>query len=462
VTQTGAKQGPEATPQTAFKAFSEDGGFVQEPREAAVQRLRLLWENRRFLIVSTIAGVVLGTFIALLLPNRYESTAQLMPPDSQSGTGMALLAALSNKMETGLGAVAGDLLGLKSNGALFIGVLHSRTVQDRLIERFDLRKVYKVRLVQTARKELADNTSISEDRKSGILTIVVTDKDAKRAAAMAKAYVEELDRLVAKVSTSSARREREFLEGRLKSVDADLESAEKEFSQFSSKNAAIDIKEQGRAMVEAAAVLQGHLIAAESELEGLRQIYTDDNVRVRAVRARIDELKHQLERMGGKGEELAASSEHQSGDSLYPSIRKLPLLGVQYADLYRRTKVQEAVFEALTKQYELAKVQEAKEIPSVKVLDEPRVPEKKSFPPRFLIMFTCAFLTLVGAVVFARGKMHWAEIDDADPHKAFAQEIFQAMKVRLPWTSSNGFNSRGATVAETTDLSRRSHSTGPE
>jgi len=204
VTQTGAKQGPEATPQTAFKAFSEDGGFVQEPREAAVQRLRLLWENRRFLIVSTIAGVVLGTFIALLLPNRYESTAQLMPPDSQSGTGMALLAALSNKMETGLGAVAGDLLGLKSNGALFIGVLHSRTVQDRLIERFDLRKVYKVRLVQTARKELADNTSISEDRKSGILTIVVTDKDAKRAAAMAKAYVEELDRLVAKVSTSSA------------------------------------------------------------------------------------------------------------------------------------------------------------------------------------------------------------------------------------------------------------------
>ena len=114
-------------------------------------------------------------------------------------------------------------------------------------------------------------------------------------------------------------------------------------------------------MVEAAATLQGQLIAAQSELEGLRQIYTDNNVRVRSVRARIGELKHELERLGGKGESATSISD-QPGDSMYPSIRKLPLLGVSYADLYRRTKIQEAVLETLTKEYELAKVQEVKEI----------------------------------------------------------------------------------------------------
>ena len=222
------------------------------------------------------------------------------------------------------------------------------------------------------------------DRKSQIITISVTDHDPKRAAAMGQAYVAELNRLVAELSTSSARRERIFLEERLKSVSQDLESAEKEFSQFSSKNTTLDIKEQGKAMVEAAATLQGQYIAAQSELEGLKQIYTDNNVRVRSVRARIDELKHQLEKLGGKGESMTDASS-QPGDSLYPSIRKLPLLGVTYADLYRRTKIQEAVLETLTKEYEMAKVQEAKEIPTVKVLDPANIPDKKSFPPRTLI-----------------------------------------------------------------------------
>src|SRR5207249_1950491 len=247
-----------------------------------------------------------------------------------------------------------------------------RSVQDKLIQEFDLKKLYGDRRMEDARKDLAEHTGISVDRKSQIISLTVTDHDPKRAAAMGEAYIAELNRLVTELSTSSARRERIFLEERLKAVTQDLEAAEKEFSLFSSRNTAIDIKEQGKAMVEAAATLQGQLIAAESELEGLRQIYTDNNVRVRSVRARIDEQKHQLEKIGGKGENGAADSGQQDSfalqkDSLYPSIRKLPLLGVTYADLYRRTRVQEAVFESLTKEYELAKVQEVKEIPTVKV-----------------------------------------------------------------------------------------------
>src|SRR4029077_19653737 len=170
----------------------------------------------------------------------------------------------------------------------------------------------------------------------------------------------------------------------------------KDFSQFASKNTAIDVKEQGKAMVEAAALLQGQLIAAQSQYEGLREIYTDNNVRVRSVKARIDELQRQLQKLGGKGESATSVSDLPA-DSLYPSIRKLPLLGVKYADLYRRTKIQEAVLETLTKEYELAKVQEAKEIPTVKVLDVANVPDKKSFPPRMSIIFLGTALAFAGA-----------------------------------------------------------------
>jgi capsule polysaccharide export protein KpsE/RkpR len=254
---------------------------------------------------------------------------------------------------------------------------------------------------------------------------------------MTEAYVQELNQLVSDLSTSSARRERIFLEGRLVGVSQELETAEKEFSQFASKNTAIDIKEQGKAMVDAAATLQGQLIAAQSQLEGLRQIYADNNVRVRSIRARIDELEHELEKMGGKGEDTSKLSDRPS-NSMYPSIRKLPLLGVEFADLYRKTRVQEAVFETLTKQYELAKVQEAKEIPTVRVLDAPDIPEKKSFPPRLLIIVFGTAVGLAAAAFWVFGNERWQGTDASDPRKMFAVEVFSTVSARLPGFSPNG------------------------
>jgi capsule polysaccharide export protein KpsE/RkpR len=197
-------------------------------------------------------------------------------------------------------------------------------------------------------------------------------------------------------------------------------------------------------MVEAASILQGQYIAAQSELEGLKQIYTDNNVRVRSVQARIDELKNQLDKLGGKGESITEVS-GQPGDSLYPSIRKLPLLGVTYADLYRRTKIQEAVLETLTKEYEMAKVQEAKEIPTVKVLDVANTPDKKSFPPRLLIILlgtTFAFAT-AGCWVF--GKTAWNATDPNDARKEFAQEVFTTMLAQLPQFERNGSGNHNGT-----------------
>jgi capsule polysaccharide export protein KpsE/RkpR len=415
---------------------------IPETSERTLANLQLLWGHRGFLSRVMVYALFGSTLIAFLIPSRYESTARLMPPDNQSSSGLAMVANMMSGAggaagSSGLAGMAGNLLGIRSTSDLFVGILTSRTVQDKLIQQFDLRKLYGNARMEDARQNLASHTAISVDRKNQIISIIVTDRSPQRAAAMGQAYVEELNRLVAELSTSSARRERIFLEERLQGVNRDLEAAEKDFSQFASKNTAIDVKEQGKAMVEAAAMIQGQLIATQSQYEGLREIYTDNNPRVRTTKARVDELRRQLEKMGGKGESTTSISD-QPGDSMYPSIRKLPLLAVSWSDLYRRTRIQEAVLEALTKEYEMAKVQEAKEIPTVKVLDIAHIPDKKSFPPRMLIIFLGTTLALTGATSWLCAKDIWDQMDPKDARKAFAKEVFSDLEMRLPRFSRNG------------------------
>jgi len=269
----------------------------------------------------------------------------------------------------------------------------------------------------------------------------VSDQSPQRAADVTRAYVQELNQLVADLNTSAAHRERLFLEERLRSVKRDLDSADKDFSEFASKNTAIDIKEQGRAMVEAAAMLQGQIIASQSELEGLRQIYSDENVRVRAVKARVAELQKKLEEIGGGGLDADASND-DTPQALYPSIRKLPLLGVTYFDLYRRAKIQETVFGFLTQRYELVKVQEAKETPTVKVLDVAEIPEKRSFPPRLLIVFLGTFFAFVAGVLWILARASWKETEEQDPVKVVVSELYREMKAKVRIHAANGWTIR--------------------
>jgi uncharacterized protein involved in exopolysaccharide biosynthesis len=412
-------------------------------RARGVAMQRLIWGNRRSIFRAVAAGVLLSTLIAFLIPKRFQTTARLMPPDQgSSGMGMAMMAAASgsigSQVGSSLGSMAGDLLGLKNSSDLFIGILQSRTVLDDVINKFDLKKVYSDRRMEDARENLVRNTSVSADRKSGIITIEVVDKSPTRAAAMAGEYINELNQVVTILNTSSAHRERVFLEDRLTQVKQDLETAEQNFSQFATKNTALDIPTQGKAMIEAAATLEGQLIAAQTELEGLKQVYADGNVRVRSTQARVDELRRQLERNLGSKSGDPGTSNGQKRQSLYPSIRELPALGVGYADLFRNTKIQEVVFQTLTQQYELAKVQEAKETPSVKVLDPPDVPEKKSFPPRLLIIVLGAMLAMVGCVSWILGKEAWDQTEQEDPQKVFAQEVILTVRARLPWVTTNG------------------------
>lgn len=435
----------EETPEAKAAFVPEWNGDLS--REGVLPKLRLLWGTRRFLRRFALVGFLAATLIAFLIPSEYESTARLMPPDQQGSGGMAIMAMLSGGQNgsSGLGALAGDLLGAKTTGAMFIAVMHSRTAQDQIVQRFDLKKVYGARLEESARKRLERNTDISEERKSGVITLRTTDRDPKRAAAIAGAYIDELDMLTAKLNTSAAHRERVFLEDRLSKINVELESAEKDFSQFASKNAAIDISAQGRAMLEGAASLQGQLIGAESQLEGLRQIYSDNNIRVRTTQARIAELRSQLQKMGGTSVGNPPASDPNATDNAYPTLRQLPLLGVPYADKFRQLKVDEAVYETLTKQFELAKVQEAKEIPSVKVLDQPEVPERKSYPPRALIIIAGTACSVLLGAAWVFGTARWRQIDPHDPGMRLAREVFGTVKAGMPWVNSNGSNGHAGT-----------------
>ena len=454
MTQTATNQQPEAAPQPVMGEVSLPAVQLEDAREWQAELLRRLWGRRRLFFRAGAIGLLVSTSVAFMIPKSYMSTTQLMPPDPQSTSGIVMMAAMAAKAGGGLGTVAGDLPGLKSSGALFIGVLRSQTSQERLIDQFDLRKIYGKQLVIDARTKLDENTSISEDRKSGIITISVTDHSPQRAAAIANAYVDELNSLVSELSTSSAYRERVFLEERLQVAKQDLADASNQLAQFSSKNNTLDIQTEGKAMLDAAGTIAGQVIAAQSELEGLRQLYTDNNARVRTLNARVLELRKQLQKLGGTAGDAAKAANslpEVSNGMPYPTIRSLPLLGAKYADYYRRAKIQETVFGLLTEQYELAKVQEVKETPTVKVLDPAQVPEKKSFPPRMLIMFLGTFLFFSMSVVWVFASGHWHQADPDDPRKILAQEVVATLKARTRWFSRNG---TGASGEEQKDLDR--------
>jgi len=393
-----------------------------EPRMIAIARL--LWPRRVALGKAALVGLVLASILAMLIPNSYEATVRLMPPDSLSGSSSAALLGLvvggsggpggSSGSSGGLSSAVGDLLGAQKPGPLFIGILSSRTISDSMIDRFDLRKVYWRKTYGAARKKLFSQVTFKEDKKSGIITITVDDRDRMRVTAMADAYVDELNSLLSHVNNSAASREREFLEKRLVAINLELQDATKKLSDFSSRNATLDPEDQGKAMLDSAALLEGQLIGAKSELSGLQQIYTSDNVRVKSLQAHISALEQQLNAFGGKG---YSGSTTLDPNSLYPSIRQLPILGREYAELYRRAKVDEAVFELLTESYEMAKVEEAKDTPTVKVLDWARIPERQDWPPRAWFAVGGAILGFLSAASWMVWVKHWSALSPDDPYK---------------------------------------------
>lgn len=394
----------------------------------------VLWMHRKSLLQTALVGSVISLLLVLLIPKRYESAARILPPDSSSGS-TAVLAALAGRGGSdlgGLGSLAASMLGVRTTGPLFVDLLRSSSTSGDLIDRFQLQSVYHTRYRIDTAKRLAHVTSIVEDKKSGVISIKVEDSDPKRARDLVQGYLDELNLLVNRTNTSSAHQERVFIEHRLHGAEQDLEEAQKEMSDFSSTHTTIDIKEQTRATVDAAAKLEAQLIVEQSDLDSLKQLYGDENFRIRAARARISELTKQLKSISGNSEPLQAdgtvvpSALDRTGAD-YPPLRQIPRLAVPYADIYRRVRTQEALYEMLTKQYELARIEEAKEIPIIRVIDAPGIPEKKSFPPRALLSIVLAGLIVLAAAACILVRDRWVELDPHDPRKKLVEQIASDM-----------------------------------
>jgi uncharacterized protein involved in exopolysaccharide biosynthesis len=400
----------------------EINGALQELEQATpgVLGYGAILRHRHLLMACVVAGFAVFAGIALLIPAEYDSTAQLMPAD-QSSSMSGLMNAASERAQNIMG-MSGDLLGGKTQGALFTKVMLSRTVEETLVDRFGLRKQYRQRYAESARRQLESRTDISEDRKSGVITIRVRDRDPRRAHDLCQGYVDELNRLLIELHTSSARREREFLEQRLAVAHGEVDRTASALGDFSSQHTTVDLPQQTRAMVESVATLEGKLVAQEAELDGLKQTYGDQNVRVRSLGASVAELRRSLQAMTGDHDRAIIRPELPA-----PTIRSLPLLATRYSDLLRQTKLSEAILEVLTKQYELARVQEAKEIPSVQLLDPPSYPEKKAAPQRAQIAVFGALLGLLVGTVMAA----YRTLNRTDPRKHMVADTWQAVAADL-------------------------------
>ncbi len=388
-------------------------------------RITLIWLRRRFLMLASAVALAVSVILVLLIPKSYKSTARIMPPEQTNGASSMLALASRSSTLNPISLLASGILGNHSTTALFVSLLQSGTVSDHLVQRFQLQHVYHKRYRIDAAKRLARNTEIADDKRSGVITIQVSDHDPRRARDIVQAYLDELNNLVRQTSNSSAHQERTFLEQRLGGATADLSRAQIALSEYSTKNNTIDLKEQTRAMVDAAARLEGEMVLAQSTLNSLRQIYGDNNIRVREAQARIATLQRELRKIGGSSSTVSPTSSLslEAGEEIYPPLRQVPRLAVKYADLYRTVRVQETLFEMLTQQYEAARIEEAKDIPAVNIIDSPGVPEKKAFPPRALFVSLTTLAALAGSATWILLSAKWNALPLDDSRRILTRDV---------------------------------------
>lgn len=409
-----------------------DTTSVEESTESLSSKLarfiRLCWLKRAMLLWLLSIGILISLLVGFLQPNVFTSTTTFLPPDSASPYSNLINMMSPSSSTASLGS---ELLGLNTPGDLFVSILQSRNILDKVVTSYDLGHYYHSRSLGEARRSLAANTNVVQDRKSGLITVSVTVKNPELAANIARAYVVELNRILTENSSSAARRERIFLEGRVKQVEAQLDESSKALSQFSTKSGTIDMPSQARSMVDAGLRLQAELIAGRSQLAGLRQTYSEDNPRVRALEARNAELQREMDAMGGLDHKSGSGNDVRTGS--YPSASELPTLGLTYYDLERKVRVQEALWEALTKQYETAKVEEAAETPAARVLDVADIPERKSAPSRRFIVMVGAMLSLLVGCILVVAQTVWQGMDPKEEPKKLITEIADGLMDPRHW-----------------------------
>lgn len=351
--------------------------------------------RRKKLIGLIVAVAFLGSVItSLLLPKKYDVTVSLMPPNSNNNAMSAAASLMSGAAGALLGGAAGSLgLNAASPTDIWMGVLKSNAVRDAIIARFDLKKKFGVDAIEDARRIL-DNMVKIDKSKEEIVSITVEDRDPVETARIAKAFIEELDRVSQNLSMTEGRKTRVFVEKRLSETKAELARLEEDFKRFQKENGAVKLDEQSKAIVEAIGTVKGQLMAKEVELQTVLSYATPANPQAQLLKTEVEELKVKLR-------ELEEGQDGSRNNGIFIPTKRFPDISLQYVRLVRDIKVQQTLFELLTQQYEMASIQEAKDTTTAQVLDDAKVPEKKAKPKRAMIVAISTFTALLLAIFIA-------------------------------------------------------------
>lgn len=326
---------------------------------------------------------LVSTVVAFLIPVEYTAEAVILTPEhaESSLSAMAQLAGVGPGMGlSGLSLLSG--FGLRNPSDLYVGILESRTIADALINRFQLKKVYNDKYLQRARKHLARRTTIKAG-KDTLIHIQVDDRDPTRAAKLANAYVEELSLRNTTVALTEASQRRLFFEQQLTKEKKLLAAAEVALRDTQQFTGLVVPSGQAEALIRSASQLHAEIMSREAQLAGMRSYVADDNPRFQMVKRELAALRSELAKL--------ETGEHVAGTPEVP-VGNLPQAGLQYLRKYRDVKYHEGLYEALSKQYEAARLDEAKAAPLVQVIDNAVVPERKSWPPRTLIILISTVL----------------------------------------------------------------------
>ncbi len=358
----------------------------------------VLAKHKKLVLGLPIVAAVLAAGISLLLPNIYTGTTRILPHQGQSSSS-ALLAQLG-----GLAGLAGGGAGIKSPNDLYVGMLKSRTVADNLILRFDLNKLYGQKYQSDTRKQLETLTTITSG-KDGIVTIEVDDKDPKRAAELANAYVDELFKLTNVLAVTEASQRRLFFERQFEQARDNLTKAEEAARKAMDKGGLVQVEGQGRAIIENTARLRGQITAKEVQIGAMRTFATDNNPDLKLAQQELASLRTELARIEGTSGSRAGNGRENDSS------------GIDNVGLLRNIKYQETLYELLAKQYELAKIDEAKDSAVVQVMDKAIEPDRKSKPYRSLLVVLSALVAFFIGILWAFVRESVAKAK-ADPQQA--------------------------------------------
>jgi len=386
--------------------------FPEEENINLLELLRVIARRKTLIFRICGATVVLALCYSLALKNVYTASAKILPPQKDSGGGLSALLSQAG----GLAALAGGVGGLGGSTDLYLGILKSRSVADAVIKRLNLQQEFKTKTIDDTRKKL-DGVVKFKAGKDGIIAIDADSKDPQKAAQLANTFVDELGRRSIELNLSKAGTERMFLEKRLEVVKQELRTAENDMKAFQEKYKTFKADSQATVAIEGIARLKAEIITKETQLASLRNSMTDENSDVKMLQAGIARLKSQLGSMTGNG-----------GSDVIPAVGNIPGLGVEYVRKMRELKLQEAIFEQLTKQYEVAKINEAKDTSSIQILDEAVVPVKKSKPKRSLIVLLAAFASFFASICIVFIQEYFAKLPPEDA--AIISDIKNLLRLR--------------------------------